>query len=75
MRAYARVFTYLESAEQDLGSDSTRLGDAVDLIADSCVCSRRDNLAIPSLDGRSRKRPLEEGEGNSNDKSEGPHGD
>ena len=73
-RAYVRVFTYLESAKQDLGSDTTGLGDAIDLITDSCVCSRRDNLAIPSFDGRSRKRHLEEGESSSDNKCESPHG-
>ena len=65
MSSHIGTFAYFEGAEQDFGSDSTRLSDAVDLVADGCIGSRWDSLAIPSLDSRSCERNLNEGKSSS----------
>jgi hypothetical protein len=69
------MFAYLKGAEQNLGSDTARLSDAVDLVTDGRIGARWDSLAVPGLHSRSCERKLEEGEPGSDGKRESPHDD
>ncbi|KAG9096736.1 hypothetical protein FS749_007859 [Ceratobasidium sp. UAMH 11750] len=67
------AITHLKSAQQDLGSHGTRLGNAVDLIANSSIGRRRNRGAITGSDGGSSQGHLEEREESGNGDGEELH--